>query len=65
MREKELKKRASKCFTNPTDALIAFKELVELRDSKENNLTLKKDKCVLLPSKECEGSYYCGECKEL
>ena len=64
MSEKELKRRASKCFTNPKDALIAFRELCELHDSKKNNLTLEKNKCVLLPSKECEGSYYCGDCEE-
>lgn len=46
-REVILKKRASKMFTNPTDALEAFNELVELKESeksaKRNTRAVKGD----------------------
>lgn len=37
--DKCMKKRASKCFANPKDALVAFRELIKEKDSKKEIMT--------------------------
>ena len=33
---KELRRRASKCFTNPSDALVAYRELMARKERGES-----------------------------
>ena len=37
-------------------------QYMEDEEGKKKYLTIQKDLCCFIPSKECEGLSYCGEC---